>query len=147
MKIILLKDVAKLGKKLEVKTVSDGHALNLLIPQGLAIAATPEAITRTDRERAAIATESKVQEELAAKNLKALEAVTLTITGKANDKGHLFSGLKAEDIAKALDKDAKVQIDPSFIKLAHPIKEVGESMIEVHAGGKSAKFKLVVKAV
>ena len=51
MKVILLNDVPKLGKKHDVKEVSNGHALNLLLPQGLAIAATPQAMKRATVEK------------------------------------------------------------------------------------------------
>ena len=145
MKIILLKDVAKLGKKYEIKSVSDGHALNLLIPQGLAIIATPDATKRIDVIKGKMEGEMKVHEELLAQNIKAIEKVTLEINGKANEKGHLFAGLHQTDIARELAIQAKIQVEPSFIQLAHPIKEVGEHTIEIKAGGKSAKLKLVVK--
>jgi len=145
MKIILLKDVAKLGKKYEIKSVSDGHALNLLIPQGLAIIATPDATKRIEVIKGRMEGESKVQEELLAQNIKSIEKVRLEITGKANEKGHLFAGLHQTDIARELASQAKIQVDPSFIQLTHPIKEVGEHVIEIKAGGKSAKLKLLVK--
>ena len=54
MKIILLKDISKLGRKYDTKTVSDGHAINLLIPQGLAIAATKDAVKRIESLKAAM---------------------------------------------------------------------------------------------
>lgn len=146
MKIILIKDVPKLGKRYEIKNTSDGHALNLLIPQGLAIAATPDAIKRIETLKKKTEGELKVQEELLVKNLKSIEAVTLTITGKANDKGHLFAGLHATDIAKELAAQAHITVDPSFIQLSHPLKEVGEHTIELKASGKVAKLKLIITA-
>jgi len=146
MKVILQKDVAKLGRKYEIKEVSSGHALNLLIPQGLAIPATKEAIKRTEIERSKHEAEKKVHEDLLVKNIKDLEDVTLNIVGKANDKGHLFAGLHKEAIVAELQKQTQLQIDPSFIQLEHPIKEVGEHTIEVKGGGKSAKFKVIVTA-
>ena len=144
MKIILLKDVSKLGRRYDTKEVSSGHALNLLIPQGLAVTATPEAIKRIDLLKKKGEGEKKVHEDLLAKNIKDLESLTLNIKGKANEKGHLFAGLHREAIAAEIQKQTQLQVDPSFIMLEHPIKEVGEHMIEVKAAGKSAKFKVVV---
>lgn len=146
MKIILLKDVAKLGRRFETKEVSSGHAQNLLIPQGLAVAATPDALKKFEVMKGKLEGERKVQEDLVLKNVKDLEKLTLTIRGKANEKGHLFAGLHAVELAKEIKKQTELDIDPSFIQLAHPIKEVGEHSVEVKAGDKSAKFKVVVEA-
>ena len=144
MKIILLKDVAKLGRKYDTKTVSDGHAINLLIPQGLAIAATRDAVRRIDSLKAATEGERKVQEELMVKNIEGLKTATITIAGKANDKGHLFAGLHKEVIAAEIEKQTRLQVSPEFIQLEHPLKEVGEHVVEVRGGGKSAKLMIVV---
>ena len=78
-------------------------------------------------------------------NIRAISDVVLNIVGKANEKGHLFAGLHNEAIATELSKQAHIQVDPVFIQLENPIKELGEYTIEVKAGGKSAKFKLLVK--
>jgi large subunit ribosomal protein L9 len=157
MKIILLKDVPKLGKKFDVKDVSSGHALNLLIPQGLAVSATPEQMKRVLVDKERLDAERKIHEDLLIKNIKDLEGTTLTICSKANDKGHLFAGIHREELVAELKKQTELQIDPSFIQLEHPIKEVGEYSIEVMSpvpidtqsgkGGKSAKFKVVITAV
>jgi len=146
MKVILLNDVPKLGKKHDVKDVSNGHALNLLLPQGMAIAATPQAMKRAASEKAKMEGERKVHEELLAENIKSLDGVTLTISGKANDKGHLFAGLHREAIVKELLAQTRIQVDPSFIQLDQPLKTVGEHIIEVKAEGKSAKFKVIIQA-
>ncbi|MFA6554044.1 MAG: 50S ribosomal protein L9 [Candidatus Paceibacterota bacterium] len=144
MKIILLKDVAKLGRRFDTKEVSSGHALNLLIPQGLAIVATPEAVKKNDVERAKAEGERKVHADLLVKNIKDLDGVTLTIVGKANEKGHLFAGIHKEAIVAELQKQTELQIDPSFIELDQPLKTVGEHMIKVNGGGKSVTFKVVI---
>lgn len=145
MKIILLKDVAKLGKKYEIKTVSDGHAINLLIPQGLAVSATSDALKRLQVERSKIDGERKIQEELLIRNIESLSSVTITIPGKANEKGHLFAGLHKEAIAMEIERQTRLQIDPSFIGLEHPLKEVGEHIVEIKAVGKVVKMKIVIE--
>ena len=147
MKIILLKDVPKLGRRYDLKDVSSGHALNMLIPQGMAVSATPDALKRYEVERKKAEGERKLHEDLLVKNLKDLQGKVLTISGKANEKGHLFAGLHREAIAAELQKQTELQIDPSFIELDHPLKEVGEHTVEVKGGGKSATFKVVIEAV
>lgn len=146
MKVILLKDISGVGRKYDVKDLKSGYALNFLIPKGDATAATPAAVKRVQAEKAKLDGERKVQEDLLAKNIQDLDGFTLTITGKANEKGHLFAGLHRDAIALELEKQSKLQINPSFIALDHPVKEVGEHNIVVNAGGKSATFKLVIQA-
>ncbi len=147
MKVILLKDVSKLGRRYDIKTVSDGHALNLLIPQKLAIAATPSALKQVEVQKAKTEGEKKVHEELMIQKLKGLDGKTLTVKGKANEKGHLFAGLHQDEIAAELQKQTHLQINADAIVLDQAIKEVGEHTIQVKVGDKSAKFTLVVEAL
>lgn len=147
MKVILQKDIAKVGKRFDIKEVSSGYALNLLIPQGSAVPATPENIKRASVAKAAADVDRKVREDLLVKNIKDLDGITLTVSGKASDKGHLFAGFHRAELAAELLKQTQLQVDPAFIQLEHPLKEIGEHMIEVKGGGKSAKFKVVVEAV
>ena len=144
MKVILLKDVAKLGKRFDIKEVSSGHALNLLIPQGLVVTATADTIKRIDVMKKQAEGEKAIHEELLVKNIKGLDGVTITIVGKANDKGHLFAGIHREEVAKEIEKQTQLQVEPSFIQLEHPLKELGEHEVVVKGGGKQAKFKVVV---
>ena len=153
MKIILLKDIKNVGRRFDIKDVNDGHALNMLIPRGLAIAATPSAIKRVEADKAQMAGEMKVQHELLAQNIKAIEATTLVISGKANEKGHLFAGIHAPEIVKELHAQARIEIETSFVQLPQPLKTVGEHVVSIKAGGtpahagKSAELKVVVKAI
>jgi len=146
MKVILLKDVAKLGHKYEIKDVKSGHALNLLIPNGQAVQASRSALNNLKREVAQIEGEKKIREDLVLKNLKNLDGYILKMSGKASDKGHLFAGIHREAIVVELQKQSELQIDPSYIQLEHPIKEIGEHIIEVKTENKTVKFKLVVTA-
>ncbi len=146
MKIILLQDIAKVGKKYDVKNVSDGYALNLLIPKGLAVTANASALKRVEKLKLEDVTHKKVQEDLLLMNLKAVEGATLEMSEKANEKGHLFAGVhKAEIIAK-MKSDKHIDLLPEFIVLEKPIKEVGEHTVEIKVKDKTAKLKLVITA-
>ncbi|NDE68140.1 50S ribosomal protein L9 [bacterium] len=145
MKIILLKDIPKVGKRWDTKDIADGYALNMLIPKGLAIAATADAVKRVALEKARTAGEEKVQEQLLVKSLHDIDGATVTITEKGNEKGHLFAGIhKLELIPKILEQ-TKVKLSPEYIVLDKPIKTAGDHMIEIKVKDKTAKFKLVVK--
>lgn len=147
MKIILLHDVPKIGRKYDVKNVSDGHALNLLIPRGLAEAATPAALKRVEKLKAQDTAQKKVQEDLLLMNLKAVEGATLEVSLKANEKGHLFAGVHKAEIIARMKADKHIDLLPDFIILDKPIKEIGEHTVVIKAGDKTAKLKLNIKAV
>jgi large subunit ribosomal protein L9 len=146
MKVILLKDVAKIGRKYDVKNVADGYALNFLIPKGAAKVATSEALKKIEVLKTELDAERKVQEDLLSKNLHEIDGKEAKISVKANDKGHLFAALHATDIVTAVKESLGADIIAEFIVLDHPIKETGEHTIEVKVGEKSAKLKLVVEA-
>ncbi len=146
MKIILLHDVAKLGRKYDVKTVSDGHALNLLIPKGLAVVATPSATQKIEKIKREDSAHKKVQEDLLLMNLKAIGETTLEISEKANEKGHLFAGIHKDEIIEKMRSDKHLDLLPDFIMLDKPIKEVGEHIVEIKVKDKSVKLKLIITA-
>lgn len=147
MKVILLKDVPGIGRKYDVKHMSDGHAVNFLIPRGFAAPATPERLKRVLVEKAAQEGEKKVQGDLLAKNIQSLNGVTIIIESKANEQGHLFKGIRGEDIAAAILTRAHFEIPAEAIQLEHPIKEVGEWEITVSAGNQKATFKLQIQGI
>lgn len=146
MKIILLKDVPKVGRKYDVKEVSEGYALNMLIPRGLAQIANANAIAKVDALKANDLTQKKIEDELLSKNLSALQSLTITMKEKANDKGHLFAGITKEVLAKEVEKAGRIKIDPESIILSKPVKEVGKHKIQVEVNSKKAEFTLVIEA-
>ncbi|TAK57841.1 50S ribosomal protein L9 [Patescibacteria group bacterium] len=147
MKIIFLKDVPKKGKKYEVKDISDGYALNFLIPNRLAEAATKDAVKRVEMIQSQDMTVRKVREDLLLKSLQKISESSITISGKANEKGHLFAGVHTVEIVAEVKKSLHLELDPEFIILPKPIKEVGEYKIEIKVQDKSAVLKVVIQKV
>lgn len=147
MKVILLHDVRGMGKKYEIKEVSQGHALNMLIPRGLAKIATPDAIKKMEVERSREMEKIKVHEDLILKNLNALSGTLVTIREKANPKGQLFAGIHQNEIASIVKRETQLDLDPTWIELPKPIKSVGSHAINVKVKDKKASFTLVVEAL
>ncbi len=147
MKIILLQDVLKVGKKYEVKEVASGYAMNSLLPKRLAETATVSAVARVKLLQEKEDVERRVREELLAKSLEGLSGVSIEIRGKANEKGHLFSGIHQVEIAAAIKEKTRLDIPSAHIELIKPIKEVGEHSVNVKVGERVVKFTLIVKAL
>jgi len=146
MKIILLKDKAKVGRAGEVKEVSDGFAMNALIPQGIAVKATPEKVKEIEIQRITRKEVSAVEDSLLAKNLAELQDKKISISRKANEKGHLYEEIHKEEISKIIKSNLHLDILPKFIELPHHMKEVGEFEIKAGKGDKSIKFKIEILA-
>ncbi|MDD4062484.1 MAG: 50S ribosomal protein L9 [Candidatus Pacebacteria bacterium] len=130
MKVILLEDVDKLGKRLEVKSVADGYAKNFLLSRNLARVATKEALKWLE-----IQLEMKKSEDDA--KLKEVQATVSKIDGlelffevKTGEKGQLFESLNSQKIASKL-AEAGFDVSKSQIDLAEPIKELGEFSIKI----------------
>src|SRR3989344_7880858 len=102
MKVILLKDDAKLGKKFDDKNVSDGHALNYLIPRGEVEHATDALIKKIDETK--VQEKAKIEKALheSAEKMQALSKQGIIMSGKANEKGHLFAAIHKAEIAGEL---------------------------------------------
>ena len=146
MKVILLKEIPKIGRKYDIKDVSDGYALNMLIPRGLVQIANVQAVKNIEGMKARDSAERQIQGELLLKSLDTIKNLTLAIKEKANDKGHLFAGITKERLVEEIIKSARLNIDPESIKLDKPIKEVGEHKVIIEAKGKSVEFSVVVEA-
>ncbi|MFA5933742.1 MAG: 50S ribosomal protein L9 [Candidatus Paceibacterota bacterium] len=145
MKIILLKDVPKIGKKDDIKEVGDGYANNFLFPKKLAELATSKGIARIESMKKSVHVEKEIQMDLLMKNLKEISVASITIKGKTNNVGHLFAGIRKEDIVEALRKQAHISIDPDFIEFDKPLKDLGEHKIAVSAKGKESSFTLIIE--
>lgn len=145
MRIILLRDVPKVGRKYETKNVPDGYGRNFLIKNGLAEMATDGAMKRIQEIKKTAEIEKKIQEDLLMKNLGDINGIVITLKEKANDEGHLFAGVHKDEIISEIKKETRLDMSPEYIELDKPIKKTGEFDINVSVNGKKAKFKLIVE--
>ena len=145
MKIILLKDVKKIGKKYDVKNVADGYALNMLIPNGLALPATTGNVNMVEVKKKGDMLENAKTEAELQKALNDIKGIAIEMSGKVNDKGHLFAGIHKPEIIEAVKKQKGVNISAEHLILDKPIKEVGDHAITVKVGEREAVFNLVIK--
>ena len=125
MKVILLADGSKLGRKSEVKNVSPGYAKNFLFPRGLAMLATQSAVLEIDHM-------SEAKKKAAEKDLADAEALAQKMDGleveilmKVSKDGVGYAGISAQKIAETLS-GIGYKISKSQIKIPSPIKKVGE---------------------
>lgn len=156
MRVIFLKDVPRVGKRHDIKEVNDGYAMNFLFPKKLAEPATAKAVAELEQRRKEIMIERAVQEDLLMKNLEEIKGKVLHMKEKADEKGHLFSGIHAKEIVAAMRAEHHAEISEECIALEKPIKQTGEFEILIvvpaqgwsASGGKGKKssFKLLVEA-
>jgi large subunit ribosomal protein L9 len=129
-KLILRSDLAGIGKRGDIVEVSDGHARNYLIPQGLAMAATDGAVSQAKAMRRSRDLRDAADRESAQTVASALVARTITITQKAGAEGRLFGSVTSGDIAQAIHAQANISIDRKKIHV-EPIKTLGTYSVAV----------------
>lgn len=130
MKILLLKDVYKLGRAGDVKKVADGYGRNYLIPQGLAVLATAGAVKQAERIRTeASARRLELNQEMSGVAEK-LEGVLLTFPARASETGKLYGSVTTQMIAEALSDKAGVEISRRQID-SQPLRNLGEHTVPV----------------
>lgn len=146
MKVILLKDVAKLGRKGEVKEVSDGYARNFLILQNLASLATTENIKRAEEELK----NKKVQKENEHEGFRALRSALvergIVIKKKAYKNGKLYASVSGEEIIEALKKlnfPVPKNLEAEMIKFDSPIKTTGSHEAKIILGREEIKLQIL----
>jgi large subunit ribosomal protein L9 len=145
MKVILLRDVAKIGKRFSVVEVPNGYAQNRLIPQKDAEPATA-ANLRKVTEKQKHDTKQHANTLAEARTVAAATASEpLVLTMEANEQGHLFQAVHGTDIAKAAAARNLVVLAAS-LQLATPIKEVGMHDVTLTIEGISVIIKIEVKA-
>jgi large subunit ribosomal protein L9 len=130
MKIILMDDVPSLGRRGEVRDVSDGYARNFLLPQKLALNATPANLKNLEQIKARQdATTAKLKAQ-AQSQAQAIEALHFTQNRQASDEGRLFGSVGKADLAAFLTQHG-VDVERRRIAMDEPIKTVGEFSIPI----------------
>jgi len=143
MKVILLQDVAKLGRKFTTIEVPDGHALNKLIPQGLAQQATPENVKRLSTQMEKVSSGEDALNSLFDDAVTKLSDSTIMVPVELNEQGHMFQALKGTVIIEALS-EAGVSTEGLAIEISEPIKESGDHTVFLMLGTKKAPLTISV---
>ena len=148
MKVVLLKDVANMGRRDDILTVSDGYARNFLFPQKLAAEATPGTLKEIERKRAAQDAREAEQKAEAEAKAKMLTGKVIALQVKCGEKGRLYGSVTNAEIAEALEKQYGVQTDKRKIDIGDPIREIGMREISIWLyAGVTAKMKLDVQPI
>ena len=125
MKIILLSDIKGVGKKYDIKNVSDGYARNFLFAQKLAELATPSALKNLELRILNYQASKEKSETETRDIIKNLEGKTFEIKRRANEQGTLFDSLDIHEIAELL------KINEKWITFEHPIKHAGVHTLDI----------------
>ena len=130
MKIILVKDVNKLGEAGKVVNVSDGYARNYLLPKNLALIATKNNLQRIETiKKEAEAEKLEVENKFKALAEK-IKTTELTFTRKADENEHLFGSVSEIDIVTAL-AEKEIEIHKTDIVWEKHLKEIGDFEVKI----------------
>lgn len=145
MKVILLRDVAKIGKRYEIVEVPDGFALNKLIPKKDAEAATPVNVKRVlNMRHKSSSDKAGILASLKQITLD-LSTETLLVPMQANEQGHLFQSVHTDDVVGAAARRG-VTIAKEYISFSQPIKSVGEHQVMLKNQGETFLLPIMVVA-
>jgi large subunit ribosomal protein L9 len=130
MKVLLMKDVYKLGRAGDVKRVADGFGRNFLLPQGLAVLATPGALKQAEkiRQHASVQREA-INKEMSSVASK-IEGVVITFPARASETGKLYGSITNQMIGEALTKKTGIEVDRRQID-TQPLRNLGEHSVLV----------------
>lgn len=145
MRVILLKNVNKLGKAGDIREVAEGYGRNFLIPNGLAKLATSSEIVRLQAMDEEIAKKVEIAKKKMQKLAKNLSGVEIKIPAKVGGGGKLYGSISEDQIATALKRKG-FEVEAGQIKLDKPIKAVGGYEIVVKLGG-GMETKILVRVV
>lgn len=134
MKVILMSDLRHRGRRGQVVDVKPGYARNFLLPQGLALLASPGNIKRFEHEKKKIDARHDAALEVASAEAARIAAISLLLKKRAMETGTLYGSVSVADIVAALQEQG-VEVDRRQVDLAGGIKSIGDHVvrIELHA--------------
>ena len=131
MKVVLLENIKKLGKKDEIVEVSDGYARNVLIAKGQALAATADNLNNLKLKNKNEEKKDENLRKIANENKNALEKDKVVVGIKAGANGKTFGSITSKEIADAINNGFKMSVDKKDVLLDESIKNVGTYDIRV----------------
>jgi large subunit ribosomal protein L9 len=130
MRVLLIKDVYKLGHAGDVKKVADGYGRNYLMPMGLAVLATPGSLKQVDHIRAKAAVQRAVLNNEMSGLAEQMAGLVLNFSSKAGETGKLYGSITTQQIADAINEKFGSKIDHRQIEI-QPIRLLGEHKARV----------------
>ena len=130
MKVLLLKDVYKLGRAGEIKKVADGYGRNFLLPQKMAVLATPGALKQIEKIRSQ-AEIRRTEQNSELKDLSnQIKGLILVFAAKAGETGKLYGSITTQDIATAIQEKTRFEVKKQQVDM-QPIRNLGEFTVHV----------------
>jgi len=131
VQLLLIQSVDHVGKQGDVVTVKRGYALNYLLPQGLATVATDHHKRMVDKHKARLQEIEKARLASLRQLSEAIAKQSVTIEANANEEGHLYGSVNANEIAAAL-KGAGFHVTTDQVRLEGPLRELGLYTVKIH---------------
>ena len=146
MKVILLQDISRVGKRGEVKEVADGYAINVLIKKGQALLATSGELAKWKSKEDAKRHQKELAENTFVQLIDMLRKHPIVIEGKRHDeKGQLFAQIKDTDIVDAIFVITKMSISHKQIHFPKVVKSLGQHECVIEEGGRKEIIQFKVK--
>ena len=130
MKVLLLKDVYKLGRAGDVKKVADGYGRNYLLPQGMAVLATGEALKMADRVREKANVQRAIVNQEMDAIAKQITGLSLVFPARASETGKLYGSITTQMIADAIKAKSGVEVARRQID-SQPLRMLGEYKVRI----------------
>jgi len=130
MKILLLKDVYKLGRAGDVKKVAAGYGRNYLIPQGLAVLATPGALIQAEYIREKATTQRDALNKEMSDVVEKMQGLVLNFSAKASETDKLYGSITTHMIAESLSEQLGMEIVRRQID-SQPLRNIGVHNVPV----------------
>lgn len=122
--LLLLQDVEALGQKGDVVSARPGYVRNFLLPQGLAVIASPNTLRKRERLREERAKQAVIDRAEADELAKQVESLILETRVKVDPEGHMYGSVSAHDIADLYQQNG-LPVEKRYIQLPRPIKATG----------------------
>jgi large subunit ribosomal protein L9 len=130
MKVLLLKDVYKLGRAGDVKRVADGYGRNFLLPQGMALLATEGALKQSEKIRTDATKKRAVLNNEMSSVAEVIKDLKLAFASKAGETGKLYGSITSQDVSDAIKAKTGVEVKRQQIDL-QPIRNLGEHKVHI----------------
>jgi large subunit ribosomal protein L9 len=135
MQVLLRSDVAGIGRRGDIVTVSSGHARNYLLPKGLAVEASDGTVAQAAAMQRARSAREAADRESALTIAAALAQRAVTITAKAGAEGRLFGSVTASDVVVAVEQQFGISLDRKKVDISEPIRTLGAHSVSVSLFG------------